>query len=190
MFTSDEELIYLLREKNQDAIDLLLLRYYEYIKWFLKDIFVSKNYYFDMEDLYLLSKIKMNDIIDKYDEESGKFYSFARISIKRNVFDYLKKERSKKVDYSLDTYIDESNSIAFIDVLFEEGDSYSTYNIFNLKQVKEKIQILLSEEEKNILKDKIDGYSYKEIAKKNNKSNKYIDNKLSKIKNKLKDISK
>ncbi len=185
---SDEELIYLLREKNQTAIDILYQRYSTHIYWILNKIYGCDGSFFDIEDLFQISWIKFIEVIEKYDESYGKFYSFMQLSIKRNIFDYMKFEKNKKIDYSLDAYIDKESETLYIDIISENGVNYSIKDELLGKEITEKIHRNLSKEENEILNDKIAGYSYKEMSKKHNKSVKTIDNKISKIKRKIRNI--
>ena len=189
MEISDDELIYLAREKNQYAEDILYSRYYKNINYFLKEIYSYKEAYYDNDDLKQIALLKFISCVEKYDEDNGNFYSFCKLVIKRSIFDYLKIENKKIIDYSLNNFINDNEDIMYIDLICEHSIEYDKVknDVIN-EETKEKIFSLLEDNERRILEYKLMGYSYKEISLVFDKPIKFIDNQLVKIKNKIKDF--
>lgn len=185
---SDEELIYLCREKNQIAISKLFERYSRYIYGFILKLYKLRNISFPINDLFQVCWIKFIECLDKYDQKSGKLYKFIQISLNHNLSDFLKYENHRYIDYSLDEFIDEDNKICFLDTISEKSEDYDLDNQVIANETKKKLFSILSLEEQEILKDRMNGYSYMELSSKYNKNYKSIDNQLSKIRRKLKEL--
>ena len=151
-------------------------------------LFRIRNTSVHINDLFQVSWIKFIDCLEKYDEKSGKLYTFIQLSLNRNFSDFLKHESKRIINYSLDEYLDEEAGISFLDTIHEDPLIYNLDNEVIANEVMETLLLVLSKLEKNILEDKIKGYSYKELSSKYNKNYKAIDNHLNKIRKKIKEV--
>ena len=183
---SDEELVYLGREKNQTAINLLYKRYSVYIFGFISKVTSKWNIPYEINDLYQISWIKFIELTKKFNQKSGRLYFFVRISIIRVLNDYFKSSLNKKINYSLDESVFDNSQTTYLDLISESPIDYGLNREVNLNEVIDKLNTILKKEDLELLLDKVNGYSYFELADKYQKKTKAIDNKLCKIRRKLK----
>lgn len=179
---SDDLLVCLWREKNQDAFDLLQDRYNHFIFGIIKDVLNRYDKFFDYSDLYQESFVTFLKCIESYDEESGCFYFFVRKSIERSLTNYIRKAMRYMEIKSIDNMVYEDSRESYVDYITEEkkDDSYSV--------LYEKLVSKLDYINKLIVDYKMDGYSYNEIAKILGLTRGSIYSRANKIKNILKDI--
>ena len=183
---SDEELVYLGREKNQTAINLLYKRYSVYIFGFISKVTSKWHIPYEINDLYQISWIKFIELTKKFNQKSGRLYFFVRISIIRVLNDYFKSSLNKKINYSLDESVFDNSQTTYLDLISENPIDYGLNREVNLNEVIDKLNTILKKEDLELLLDKVNGYSYFELADKYQKKTKAIDNKLCKIRRKLK----
>lgn len=178
---SDGFLLALLREGNQDAIDLLYERYHVFIYGIIKDMFKNTLVYLDYEELYQEAMVIFISCIDKYDPDNGCFYFFVRKSIERRLRYFVRKEQSKLSVLSLDDYMYEDGKERKIDCI-KEDDNYDLLEC----ELKDKLCDL----EYDILNLKMKGYTYEEMSSILGVGTRVIYRRINKIKNILKDITK
>jgi len=191
----DNELIDLVNEKNEDASNLLYEKYS-----YIVDIIVNKYkkgaYYLsiDLNELKQEAMVGFSDALVSYDQEnSASLKTFITLCVERRVRNYIKKNdttKSKilKEAYSLDTPVYEgltlgdaipSNVSSPEDKLVEEE---------SVKELKKKIDSVLSAFEKDVLELLINDFTEKDIASILNINIKQVYNCVSKIRIKLKDV--
>lgn len=178
---SDDLLIELRREGNQDAIDLLFERYRNFIYGIINDFFRKKNLYNDYDELYQESICIFISCIEKYDENNGCFYFFVRKCIERRLKYLFEKENRYKKVLSLDEYMYNDKKETKLDYIKEDGKDFSLYD-----GLKEKIDGLSIE----IIELKIMGYTYEEMSSILKIGTQSIYRRINKIKKILKDITK
>lgn len=179
---SDDYLVCLYREKNQDAIDLLFERYRLHLIKFINGIIGKQFIRIDYDELFQDLMLVFIKCIESYDEYNGYFYCFVKSSVERKVFDYIKKYNKEKRVISLDQLKYNNGKESVLDYVAEEVDDYSfreTYDILveNIDEVSKKIVDL-----------KIAGYTYKEMSNIIGVNKQAIYRRVNKIKNILKDI--
>lgn len=179
---SDDLLVCLWREKNQDAFDLLQTRYNYFIFGIIKDILNKYDKFFDYADLYQESFMAFLRCIESYDEENGCFYFFVRRSIERALINYIKKNMRYMEIKSIDNMVYEDSRESYVDYIAEEKNDFCDSTLY------EKLTNKLDDVNKLIVDYKIDGYTYNEIAKMLGLTRGSIYSRASKIKNILKDI--
>jgi len=150
------------------------------------------------DDLYQEGIIGLLEACKNYNGESlfeERFEPFAKLCIKRQIFDAIKKSNTQK-NKAL------NESVSFVN-LTESGDSQSMLDVWSdrttsndpldlfldKEKFDERIKLCegqLSEFEKEVLKLYLDGEKQSSIAKMLNKDVKSIDNTLQRIKSKLK----
>ena len=178
---SDDLLVELRREGNQDAIDLLFERYRKFIYGIINDFVRKQNCYCDYGELYQESMCVFISCINKYDENSGCFYFFIRRCIERRLNHLFEKEKKYEGIISLDEYMYDNNKETKMDYVEENGKDFVLYD-----RLEEKIDDFAS----SIIELKIMGYTYEEISNILGVETRSIYRKINKIKKKLKDITK
>ena len=95
-----------------------------------------------------------------------------------------------KQAYSLDIPIDSEEKLSLLDVIGsqKEDPEFKVEQEESVKEITEKINELLSPNEKEVYELMINGFNYVDIAAILNKSPKQVDNAIQRIRNKLKGI--
>ena len=194
---NDYELVSLAQEHNEDAANLLLLKYKPLIEKKCKKIYpsVSKKG-LEFSDLVQECIIGFEEAINNFrDSDDVSFYTFCNICMDRQL-------RSEIVKLNRDKYKILNEAIS-IDVLTDGGNELSLVDIFaidkndplndilyneNYKFLMDKIKNNLTKFEVDVFKLKLKGYSNKEISYMLDKDLKAIDNALTRIKIKIKKI--
>lgn len=178
---SDDLLIKLRREGNQDAIDLLLERYRKFIYGIINDFFKTQNEYHDYDEYYQESICIFLSCIDKYDENCGCFYFFVRRCVERRLKHILEREKRYNGILSLDEYMYDDNKETRLDYVKEDEKNFILYD-----KIEEKLDSLSSE----VIRLKMRGYTYEEMSSILGVGTQTIYRRISKIKKILKDITK
>lgn len=81
---------------------------------------ISKRYIeIENDDLFSVGLMAFDEAIDKYDENRGPFYAFAKLVIRSRALNYLEKE-SKAEEDSLDQLLEEGQAFADKNLLDQE----------------------------------------------------------------------
>ena len=190
---SDEELILVLREKQETEImDYLLNKYKNLVKKKAKVLFLIGG---DTDDLIQEGMIGLFKAIRDYDEKKdSSFFHFAQICISRQMYTAMEASNRKK-HAPLNSYIslsaDEENESGenlpeLWAALSEANPEQIVINKEELEQMRKKADIVLSSMEKEVLAYYLQGMNYTKIAEVMQKPAKSIDNALQRIRNKLK----
>ena len=123
----DYELIYLIEESNEQALNILYDKYKPIIdlkaKKYLK---YGKKIGLEYQDLFQEGMLGLSEAINSFkDDKKAQFKTFANLCIERQIFSLLKKASRKKHtilndSMSLDESINE-NENTLLDIFFEEG---------------------------------------------------------------------
>lgn len=163
---SDDELILQIKKNNLEALELLFFKYEINFNFLIKKMgnyFKPLNY--DKEDLKIIMKTNMLNIIKLYDINKASFSAFWTLMEKRHL---IKIYREKNVDIKssiTNTSLDEQKSDFILNKYLVETplEKYimkDDYNFF-INKIEENV----GEYYKNILLLWSKGYSYNEIAK-------------------------
>ena len=192
----DYELIYLIEENNETALNILYEKYQPIIdlkaKKYLK---YSKRLGLEYSDLFQEGMMGLSEAIASFkDDKKAQFKTFANLCIERQIFSLLKKASRKKHallndSMSLDEKINEEEN-TLLDVFFEKGTNPSEMfeYIENKKELFSKIYEVLTPLEKEVFDLKINNFDYKEISQMLNKSYKSIDSSIQRIRLKVRKI--
>ncbi|MGB9638197.1 MAG: sigma-70 family RNA polymerase sigma factor [bacterium] len=202
---TDEELVDLYKKGIKETLEILIKRY--------KNVILSKTLLFyladgqEREDLLQEAYLGFLSAIKDFNKNKGSFYTFANVCIQRHIYTFVKslnrnKNKILKGAVSLESTI--SKDQEFVDRRLEEylmhskissnipsaniylsSDEIASVNL-DYKEKREKIFKKLTPIEREILKYRSLGYSYKDIANKIGKSIKSVDNALQRIKRKVK----
>ena len=193
---NDYELIYMAKEENEDAINIL---YQKYKPLILK---LSQKYYqkilnssLELSDLEQECYITLNESITQFNEkENTKFYTYAKRCIENRLVSIVRKETNEKHIHninsiSLNNLIGEDNEQELIEIIDNNNIETPEENLIKIEEENNlfrKIINYLSDLEECVITLKIQNYNYKEIAAILDKDEKSIDNSIQRIRIKLK----
>ncbi len=87
---NDSELLYLIKEGNQDALDIMFDKYKYFINKKIRDFNINKK---SVDDFFQEGLITLNEAIKKYDENYNKtFFKFFELLLVRRFSTILNKE--------------------------------------------------------------------------------------------------
>lgn len=191
--STDEELILLIREGNEDATEYLLKKYAPLVKKSIRTLYIIGA---DTEDLSQEGMIGLFKAIQNYQpDSSASFFTFAKLCIDRQIYSAIKASKRKKHSplnsyISFYSYINE-DEVELIDNL-EAGNNSNPEHIIldreNTSRITELLDEHLSKMEKEVLPLYLDGQSYSDIALSLNKPVKSIDNAIQRIREKVKKL--
>jgi RNA polymerase sporulation-specific sigma factor len=150
------------------------------------------------DDLYQEGIIGLLEACKNYNGNSlfeAQFDAFAKLCIKRQIFDAIKKTQSKKnkalnESISLVGVSESGDEISKLDIISDRTTISDPLEMFlDKEKFNEEMELCereLSDFEKLVLSHYLSGEKQSEIAQKLNKNVKSIDNTLQRIKNKLK----
>ncbi len=193
---NDNELLYLIGESSESALDILYEKYKKVIELKAnKYRLLGKKVGLEYNDLVQEGLVGLSEAIKSYkDNKDVKFSSFANICIERQMLSILSYSTRKKhsflnESYSLDDSIDKDGR-TLLDVLFNSTSDPSVMieNKETFDNLYSALYKELSELERDVLDLKLVGLEYKEIASLLNKSYKSIDTALQRIRIKLRKI--
>jgi len=194
--TNDNELIMLYREDDEDAKNILFLKYK-----FIIDILIKKHIKIinalniDMQEVYSECTVGFSDGLRSYqDDKDTTLPTFITLCIERRLNTLLKKYNREKYkvihdSYSLD-YFYEQFKRPLIEILTDTKNE-PLINMTEDEEYKElvnEIKRTLSIKENKVFDFMIKGFNYQQIAKLLDNSPKQIDNTIQRIKVKIKNI--
>ena len=196
---SDSELFSLICEENEDAKDVLFMKYRYIIDIVIKKYaFSAMKYGFEYKDLYQEALVGYSDAIRSFDEnKSASLATFISLCVDRRLQNTIKKAGRIKNKILLESlsldHVYEQYEIPLRDVISDDSKNDPLVNITKEEEFDELLETIeksLSSSEYEVYKLLISGLSYMDIAKILNKNPKQIDNAMQRIKNKIKVILK
>ena len=194
---NDYELIYLVREGNESATEILYKKYKPVIELKARKYFkVYNNKGLDYNDLIQEGTIGFSEALRDFDcNKNVKLATFASLCIERQISSAV--ARAGRMKYkllnesiSLD-YVDEEGERSLMDFIAEETENDPLEYFIDMESAKEVYKNIcekLTDFERQVLELKINNFNYKEIATILDKPSKSIDNALQRIKNKVRKI--
>ncbi len=192
---NDEEAIYLVRENNVEAKDLLVEKYKYIIDILMKKYQrMAMALKIDNNDLYQEAMLGFADALDKYDDtKSASLKTFISLCVERKIQNYLKKHNTLKnkimtESLSLEKSYDDDSSPLEI-YLSDNNENNPLEKISseeNYNELKKAIENVLSDFEIQVFELMIMGLNYNAIAIKLGKTPKQVDNTIQRIKYKIK----
>lgn len=155
----------------------------------------------DKEDIIQEGMIGLYKAVRNYDNSRfTSFRIFAEICIMRNIITAIKKSSRKKrkllnscISLNQPFEYEEGYSRTLLDIIddYKINDPMSIFlNKERLQELKNKLNIVLSNLERKVLEAYLDGKTYREIAFEIKKNSKCVDNTIQRIKRKLEFIYK
>lgn len=189
--STDEEIIVLIHQGNEDATEYLLKKYSPLVKKSIRTLYLIGA---DTEDLSQEGMIGLFKAIQNYQSDnSASFYTFAKLCIDRQIYTAIKAFNRKKHS-PLNSYISFYSKIneedtELIENLEAGHDSNPEHVILdreNTLHIEGLLDEHLSKMEKQVLPLYLDGQSYADIAQQIGKTTKSIDNAVQRIRDKVK----
>lgn len=193
---SDNELIYLYRQGNEEAFELLAKRYqgliYNYIRKYRYVVKTSC----ELNDLHQIANASLQTAIHGFRESIGSpFVAYYKVVMTRNVLNYIRHMDSdmnyaNQAAISIDQAVCDHEGIFIVDTIAATDKQSDPKWVLMQREVRKQINILLVELPKlhqEIIYLWEQGYSYKEISALCATSEKKVDNILQFFKKKLKE---
>lgn len=196
---SDSELFTMICEENEDAKDILFLKYKYIIDIVIKKYaFSAMKYGFEYKDLYQEALVGYSDAINSYKEDKNASLStFITLCVDRRLQNTIKKAGRIKNKILLESlsldHIYDQYEIPLRDIISDNSSNDPLINITKDEEFDELLDTIeksLSSSEYEVYKLLITGLSYLEIAKVLDKNPKQVDNAIQRIKNKIRVILK
>lgn len=178
---NDNELIYYIKEGNQDDAQILYDKYSPYMKTLVsKTIKTCKNTGLEECDLYQEGMIGLMNAIDTFDEyKENKFFTYAKACIEKRIAStIIASSRNKHKIMNESVLIDDTNI-----PLFQTKSSYDMLmEVENENEILNKIRNNITDFEDQVLQLKLGGLSNSEICNILDITTKKIENAMYRIK--------
>ena len=183
---NDYELVSLAQEGNEDAINIIYNKYKPIVIKKSKNAIMYANHHgIEINDIMQEGFIGLDEAIKNFSQnDTATFYTFASLCIDRKIVNYLRRMTQGKnkilndavtIDDMIERVVSDCNDL--------ELEFISKSEQMDLIK---KINMELTEFEKEVFNLRIKGYSFEEIAKTLNKDVKSIYNTFHRIKTKIK----
>lgn len=189
---NDNELIYMIRQRNEKAFAFLVNKYQVEIRRWLRHILRTYPRYQDQEDFYQIALLKLHESIDDYKADQSSFHNYYFKVLKHTTVDMIRSmntysRRQDKYMVSLDMHIQEGETnYRLMDMIVDEIPAEEDEQEEHIKENVLYTQKRLNPLEVDILSLRTLGYSYDQIAEKLNIPKKKVDNTLYKIRKRKK----
>lgn len=189
---NDNELIYMIRQRNEKAFAFLVNKYQVEIRRWLRHILRTYPRYQDQEDFYQIALLKLHESIDDYKADQSSFHNYYFKVLKHTTVDMIRSmntysRRQDKYMVSLDMHIQEGETnYRLMDMIVDEIPAEEDEQEEHIKENVLYTQKRLNPLEVDILSLRTLGYSYDQIAEKLNIPKKKADNTLCKIRKRKK----
>lgn len=193
---NDNEIIYCIKDNNEEASDLIYEKYRPFIEVTAKRLArYSLNTGLETSDFIQEGMLALNNAVISFDEQKDiTFYTYAKTCIERKMISLIVKNTSNKhkvLNNSIPFEIsdEEGEHLLFGDILEDRGSNPEEMiiNDETEKILIDNIRCNLTDLERQVFDLKISGFSYKEIAEILDKTPKSIDNTIQRLKNKIKE---
>ncbi len=184
---SDEQLVALAQEKNENAIEELFNRYKYIASSIAHSYFLNGG---DSEDLLQEGLFAVFKAISSFNAKAN-FKTYVYTCVKNRIFSVIKSSNRYK-NQPLNNYLSISGGLdgeeidkskVVLDSNFSPEETYINLEAEN--ELKTKISQILSDYEYKILINYLKGYSYSELGKMFSKKEKSIDNAIQRIRKKI-----
>ena len=195
---TDEELILLLRQGDQDVVDYLLEKYKNLVRKHVHALYLQGG---DFDDLMQEGMIGLFHAITGYDPDQGGFFAFARLCITRQLYTAVKNAGRKK-HLPLNQY----TSFSSLEESEGEGTGSGTTDRYlvsreydpeeivleqeGVEDLMARIRARLSAKEMQVLDYYLSGLGYRQVAEVMDLPPKSVDNALQRIRNKVQELRK
>ncbi len=157
---NDYELIYMVRENDDDSHDILFKKYYPIIKRIAYEYYSKYSEYgFDYDDFVQEGIISFQRAIDNFDEKKDiMFYTFVLVCIRRGLMTFTRSASSTKNKiFSEHEEVDEG-------IMDIDSDVSNIYDKLLFEDIFKKAIYDMESDFSTVLELKINGFTYKEIG--------------------------
>ncbi len=191
MNENDYELLYMARSHDEWAIETLLNKFRPFVLKTYGQL-QPKRYSFELDEALQAANLGLMSAIYYYrDDLQTSFHSFAMICMERQILNsYRKVKLMSSVDYctanSLDRRVNDEDEMYLADVIADESQVTAEEAVrlkVSLENIYEQIQD--SQRDVDVLRLRLQGYSYLEVAQRLQITKKDVDNSLQRIKKKI-----
>lgn len=191
----DNELINMVCEHSEDASDILYDKY-KYIVDIIYNKYLKSAYALsvDLNEMKQEALLGFSDALVNYNQDkSASLPTFISLCVERRINNYVKKADTKKYRmlreaYSLDTPMSDNSTLKEY-IGDDSKDPSKTIEMEeNIKDLKKKIDNLLSPKEKEVYELLINGFSYDDICTILKISQKQVYNTVARLRDKIKTI--
>jgi len=188
----DEKVVEFVQRGNVQALDFLINKYRSFVRAKARTYFLIGA---DREDIVQEGMIGLYKAIRDFQQDKlSSFRAFAELCVTRQIITAIKTATRQK-HIPLNSYVsldkpiyDEESDRTLLDVIAEHDTTDPEKLLINQEKYGDmefKMQELLSELEREVLKLYLDGRTYQEISELLNRHVKSIDNALQRVKRKL-----
>jgi len=191
-FLNDNELLYLYRQGDEEALTLLIEKYRRIMAAYARSYAHCVKTSCEVNDIYQVSLIALYKAVESYKENMGcKFGSYFKVVMERAVYNYMRHVysdicRANRDAISTDQMVNDHEGIYIIDTIASAPKHFGNpVWSFEIKEVMDDINEVVqcfSKHEQHIFRLWEKGFTYREISVLVNESEKKIDNILYKIK--------
>lgn len=194
---NDYELLSYAAEQNEIAYDILISKYEPYIITFAHKVYTqteASQYGLEVSDLIQMGKYGLTKAIETYDEsQNAKFFTYAKVCIERHILNAITRSQVKRnqiLNDSIPLYYEDGTQISGTEKEFYVKNNPEEIIVqLELEQyVRTQLQSLLTDLETNVLKMKMEGYSYRQISKELGISMKSSENAMQRVRNKARNL--
>ena len=159
---NDYELIYMVRENEEDCKSLLLMKYNPIIHRIANDFYLKYSTYgYDYEDFYQEAVIAFYHALSVYDEKKDSlFYSFCILCIKRSLMSFCRNISRCQKSIS-NQFVSDIDRCSVVDL---ESDIQMNLNKTEIQKIMRRVLSDFPIEESSILELKLNGFTYREIG--------------------------
>jgi RNA polymerase sigma factor (sigma-70 family) len=181
--TNDEELIYMVRENDEEAWKIIMEKYEPLLKYLA--FYYQKTYgvkaSIDHEDLLQEMRLTLYKAIRMYKtDENNRFYPYLSASLKNTCNDYYKRRYKR---YQKEFLVAD---ISKYELCEEQDPLLSTYYDYYLTELLKDFNTKLNAQDSAIFLLKLSSMAYQDIAKILDINTKKVDNSIFRTKQKLK----
>lgn len=158
---NDYELVYMVRENDDDSKSILFRKYEPVIISIAKEFYERyKNFGYDYEDFYQEALISFQRAIVSYNENKDSlFYTFINVCLRRNLQSFCRNISTNKKNILMSSYID----ITDYDIPDEKSNIDITFDYIEFSKIFKKTIYDLPSDVAAIMELKLNGFSYREI---------------------------
>lgn len=188
---SDDEMIHMIRLGNDDAVQMLYAKYESFLRsWALKSLHTQKAKHVELADMLQVAHKELWQVIQKYRNEEGNFYTFLKLCVERELYIYIKTFLANVIPHyreiSLDEPLYDDSGYTYLDIYEVATSEVPLDRTYELREEIEQIyHSNLTKTETQIVSMKMIGHSYQDIASALSMSRKQVDNHLARIKVKV-----
>ena len=182
---TDEELLALAQQGDDTAEEILLEKYKPLVRSRARELYLAGG---EQDDLLQEGMLGLFKAIRKYDPaREASFATYARLLISRQIYTAIassqrQKHQALNLSVSMTEWEEQQENGA---AAAAESPESIVLDLENTRELRKKIDELLSPMERKVLEYYLNGYDYLQIAEKMNKPAKSIDNALQRIRSKV-----